>query len=803
MMLRLKRTYTALMICLLAASMAVAQSPADAWQQQFAKYQQHAVQEKLFVHTDKDFYLSGETIWFRIYNVDAGSHKPSAMSKVAYVEILNGEGRAVLQARIGLGDNNGNGSGSFLLPAHLASGNYLLRAYTQWMKNFDASDYYQQPISIVNASRRPDWQSLEKADTFYVQFFPEGGNLVQGLESRVAFHVTDRYGKGVAAAGAVLANDRDTVADFRTLKFGMGSFYLKPAAGTVYKAFIRLANGKIIRASLPRVFESGYVMNVSEGAGNDIKVTLQSSVENEKTVYLLAHTRNELKVIAAQKTNSGRAEWLIRKDQLGDGISNITVFNELRQPLCERLYFKKPSARLQLAVTTDKKEYESRSKVSVNVVAQTNSTLPAMSDLSMAVFLADSLQGDVVPGIEHYLWLSSDLNGAIESPAYYFSNAPQQELAAAVDNLLLTHGWRRFRWDAVTAGTLPSFTFLPEYEGLTIRATVTDKRTGNPAPGVLSYVTVADERFRVSNAVSNAKGETIFAAGNVFGPNELVMQTDSSRSQYRMDIADPFDARRATVQLPRFQLAEKWRVQLGDRYLNAGVYNSFQPLHLQQFLPPPTSDTGVFYGSADRTYYLDDFTRFPTMEEVMREYVNEVRIIKEKNRFRYEVLNLPAKTFFNLPPLVLLDGVPVFDVDKIVAFDPLKVKKIEVVARKYFWGNMVNSGIVSYTTYQGDLAGFELDPAAVIVEFQGLQLQREFYQPDYSDANKRSSRLPDARNVLLWQPFLRTGSGGRTQKDFYTSDVPGKYVIVVQGITAAGVAGSSITAINVTPGQGR
>lgn len=774
---------------------AFAQQPSEELQRQFANYQQQAKQEKLFVHTDKSFYLTGETIWFRIYNVDASSHKASSISKVAYVEILNNEGRAVLQAKIGLNDNNGNGNGSFLLPAHLATGSYLLRAYTNWMKNFDEGYYFQQAINIVNASKRPNWQSLEKAETFNVHFFPEGGNLVNGITSRVAYHVTDQYGKGLDASGFVVGAQHDTLAAFRSFKFGMGSFSLTPEAGKEYKAEIILNNGKKIVAAIPKAFAQGTVMNVSE-VGGQLKITVQST-DAKKMFYLLAHTRNELRLALAQNTAGGKAEWMINKDQLGEGISNLTIFDESRKPLCERLYFKKPVSKLNIDVKSDKAEYATRSKVSLDLSARGTDGQFATSDLSMSVFLVDSLQPADINTIDSYLWLASDLAGPIESPSYYFSNVPQEEWSTAVENLMLTHGWRRFRWEDVSANKLPAFKFMPEYEGLTINAKIIDKRSGNPAPGVLSYVSVADEKFRVGNAVSNAKGDALFVAGNVFGPNELVLQTDSNLNRYRMDLVDPYAAKPANLQLPRFNVTDKWKTQLSARYLNTGIYNSFQPLHVQQFLAPATNDTGVFYGTADRTYYLDDFTRFPTMEEVMREYVSEVRIIKEKNKFRYEVMNVPAKLYFNLPPLVLLDGVPVFDVDKIVAFDPLKIKKIEVVGRKYFWGNIINSGIVSYTTYEGDLAGYELDPSAVIVEFQGLQLQREFYQPDYSTPEKMSSRLPDARNVLLWEPSMRTGTRGAISKSFYTSDVPGKYVVVVQGVNHTGIAGSSMVAISV------
>ena len=121
----------------------------------------------------------------------------------------------------------------------------------------------------------------------------------------------------------------------------------------------------------------------------------------------------------------------------------------------------------------------------------------------------------------------------------------------------------------------------------------------------------------------------------------------------------------------------------------------------------------------------------------------------------------------------------------------MKIKKIEVVARKYYWGNLTCYGIVSFSTYEGDLAGYELDPAALVVEFQGLQLQREFYHPDYSTPDQKASRIPDTRNVLFWQSDITSGAKS-IQSSFYTSDLPGNYVIVVQGLSREGIPGSKM-----------
>ena len=100
-------------------------------------------------------------------------------------------------------------------------------------------------------------------------------------------------------------------------------------------------------------------------------------------------------------------------------------------------------------------------------------------------------------------------------------------------------------------------------------------------------------------------------------------------------------------------------------------------------------DSSAFYGRADETYFLDDYTRFPVMEEVMREYVPGVLVRKRKGSFHFIVIDNVRKGVFQDDPLILLDGIPIFDVDKIMEFDPVRVRKLEVVTRKYFLGPLI------------------------------------------------------------------------------------------------------------------
>src|SRR5215203_5660644 len=226
---------------------------------QFDHYRQTVLQEKIYVHTDKTIYLAGEILWFKIYNVDASLHQFLDISKVVYVEVLGKDHTPVMQTKLSL--KEGLGNGSFVLPLELNSGNYTFRAYTNWMKNFDPEFFFEKTITVINTIKSEPVNTAANVKNIYdVQFFPEGGNLVSGVESTVGFRAVDQYGHSYDLNGTVLNNNDDTILNFQSSKFGIGNFRFTPASGTTYKATITFANGDVVIKDMPKPFSEGYVI---------------------------------------------------------------------------------------------------------------------------------------------------------------------------------------------------------------------------------------------------------------------------------------------------------------------------------------------------------------------------------------------------------------------------------------------------------------------------------------------------------------------------------------------------------------
>ena len=748
--------------------------------QKFKAQLENNFQEKIYVHTDKNSYLAGEMLWFKVYNVEAYTNRKSTVSKIAYVELLDAQNRPVLQTKVAL--ENGTGSGSVSLPLSLSSGNFVWRAYTNWMKNSAPDYFFHKELTIYNTVKLDSLpKEIAPLPASAVQFFPEGGNLVSGLSSKIAFRGIDHAGKGLDFKGFVVDERNDTLAKFSPLKFGLGSFNFKPEPGKKYRVMIQPGAGSAFYTDLPEIFERGTVMQVARQA-EILNVSVQSNLDQQGTFNLFVHSGP--KIIGNYPINStgGKLSVELPLEKLGDGISHLTLFDAAGKAICERLYFKRPSSILKVSLSTDQMAYSKRAPVKV-AVSQSQQSRPVSSNFSVSVFQSDE-QGyteDIVTS----LWLTSELKGKIENASWYLTDSA----TIATDNLMLTHGWRRFVWKEALSDAKPKFEYLAEVQGPIISAKVVNSRTEARMPGADVYLSIPGTRFQFYTAKSKQNGRVHFYSRKFYGSAEIIMQTDPRRdSLARFEIETPYSERIASGRFSAFN--DKPDVSfLLKRSIAMQVNSAFH----SQFLNKEISaarDSSLFYKRADKRYLLDDYVRFPSMEEVLREYVSDVEVSLNKKEFHLNAFNRHGNNFFDTAPLMLVDGMPIFDDgNSIVRMDTKSIKSLEIVSASYGYGSHTFSGIASFQTYKGDLAGLKVPIGAMVVDYDGVQPMKEFYSPMYEGDVAKHSRLADYRTTLLWSPENNTDQLGKAVLGFYTSDLDGEYIVVVQSLSENGQSG--------------
>jgi hypothetical protein len=757
----------------------------------FSSYHANALQEKLFVHTSKANFIAGETMYFKVNAVDAMTHKTSEISKVCYLELLSSSNTPVAQLKVSL--QNGSGNGSLQLPDSLNSGNYRLIAYTSWMRNFHADFFFGKIITVLNPLEETT-STTAGAMQSVIRFFPEGGDMIANLPGRIAFQAVGANGEGIAFKGSLVDEKNDTILSFAPGKFGIGSFQLTPAKGKTYNAIIQTAAGNFT-APLPSARNEGMSIQLTNENQTELLVTVRSNESSltDKDVFIFVHNRQrKQKVHKIHIGASGEAELKIPLNQLEEGISHFTLFDQQLRPRAQRLYFKQPVRVLNITVDQLNKSYTRRTPASISITASDEASKPAVADLSISIFKVDEIQSYDSIDIVNYFLLTSDLKGKIQNPSYYLGAGATD--ATAVDHLMLTHGWSRFRWEDILQSKYPEIRHTPEYEGHTIKAMVTDENE-NQISNAFMFLSVPSRRIQLYGAKSNAQGGVQFHTRDMFGKNEVVIQPlGQTASKYLYEFISPFTDLYPSSVVPLLRIHREHDDVIRSYSIHRQVESAFNAAISLRSVTP---DSIPVFGIPDRSYLLSDYVKFPILKDVLREYIPEVLVRKKERKSNLFVLDKENQVYFESEPLVLLDGVPVFDTDRIIELPAQSFEKVEVITDKFYYGIFSFNGVVMFTTRNGLRDGTSVNPEAVVLDYEGMQVPLEYYSPVYNGIVKVSERLPDFRNVLLWNPNIRTDKNGRSNVVFSTSDLPGKYIGVIQGLTADGKPGAATFSFEV------
>jgi hypothetical protein len=433
-------------------------------------------------------------------------------------------------------------------------------------------------------------------------------------------------------------------------------------------------------------------------------------------------------------------------------------------------------------------EYGTRERISINLSVKDGSGKFSGADMSVAVYRLDSFQQAEEMNIINYNYLNAEL-GPVEHPAYYFAD-DAQDRTLEMDNLMLTHGWRRFIWrDMFTQKPFP-VSYPPECYGHIIRGKLLNNTTGAAVTGVATYLSVPSTRTQFRVTRSDSLGNLKFEIPDFYGSDEIIVQTDPKEdSTSHVEIASPYSDQYCRHQLPEYLFPGSQSAELTDRAIAEQVQLVYSGGNLNRFYVP-VIDTNAFYVEPDEKYILDNYIRFQSMEEVIREYVVSTNVVQKHNRFQLYLENKPQREFFDQPPLILIDGVPFFDANELFQQDPMKIRRLDLVNREYAIGYQHFSGVVNLTTYKGDLNGIRLNTHAMVLEYPGIREQREFFSPQYESESQVNSRIPDYRTLLYWSPRIFKNDEDKTTVDFYTSDLPGRYAAVIMGLSKTGLPGS-------------
>ena len=320
--------------------------------------------------------------------------------------------------------------------------------------------------------------------------------------------------------------------------------------------------------------------------------------------------------------------------------------------------------------------------------------------------------------------------------------------------------------------------YLPEYEGAIIDGVMIDLETGAPAADsqVINLLSFPGKEIQLFAGQPFTNGDVSFYTQCVTGKQELTTAAIApSNQKFRIDIQSPY-ALHSPALLPFLKPDSTWLDYLKLRNLSVQVTYAYTADSLSK-IREITPCTSLF---PQKQYILDDYTRFSTMEEVFIEFIAWARIRRTGEGRRFSMTNERYANYSD-NILILLDNIPVANHELMINYNPLLVKTIDMHFGQYVFGENAFDGIIAFYTYKNDYPGITFDKNTQVFDYEGTQPFRYFYAPQYDETNV-SSPLPDFRHTLLWEPLIQSNGQKELTIPFTTSDIPGIYMITIEGI---------------------
>ncbi|MGF7082683.1 carboxypeptidase-like regulatory domain-containing protein [Mucilaginibacter sp. UYCu711] len=860
-------------------------------------------QEKIYLHTDKPYYLVGDTIWFKAYLTTGSKHQLSAISGAMYVDLIN-EGDSIAK-QLKLPVTSGMAVGNFVLSDSLIrEGNYRIRAYTNWMRNAGPAYFYDRTFIIGNSISNTVFAKIDYiyakegtntkirallkytdergtpfadkqvryqlkdgyevltfggaktnaageitvnlpnakpgllsksylmtkislagdetiAKTFPiktaslqtdVQFFPESGNLVNGVKSKVAFKATGTNGLGVAIGGSIVDNTGQEVAKIEAKHLGMGYFYLTPGVGKTYQAKVTYPDGVTNTLNLPAVTDDGYVLSVNHLKKDSLSVRVQAGAaalrSGTRTLSLVGQSGGKVYFSVNVPVNKPTTSLYFPTTGIPTGILQFTIFSPAGDPLNERITFIENKDNIDLKITSAKQVYHRREKVDLNIDAKDGYGKPVGGNFSVSVRSETAVPSDEANenSIFSQLLLSADIKGYIEKPNYYFYN-PNDETRANLDILMLTQGYRRFVWNDVITNPIAANAYKPEKLVNDISGTLMGYNKKPIAGGKVilinnklgftrDTVTDADGRFKFGNLIITDGVDFTIQGTTAHNGKHLKTMVDEIKKPNIIANANIGDVNADMLSLVKASVdnnltqdmeLEKYGIpsqrQLREVKIRAAKKRGF--------------NAGITENQADEVFRPDARMPCATLRECLEEmFKSRVRFIQEANDDCGLVWR-PRNYGANY--VVIIDGQLIFDPCDYQAFfldSTANVNKIYLVhesaaieAMAIGAGNLNRIGgkpqpVMSIFTKNGAFRMSD-DPSIVYYTPKGYDYTKEFYSPKYDNA-KNQPQAADLRSTVYWNPRVLTRSVGQAKVSYFNSDQTGTYRVTIEGINADG-----------------
>ena len=774
--------------------------------------------EKIYVHFDKSDYVAEENIWFKVYLLNTATTTLGTNSKVVYLDLIDANNK-ILDTKI-VKTVAGFGEGNIPLPFDAIEGEYTIRAYTNYMRNFDDSFFFKESVFVRSKYSKtvlssPTTNEKINVSDLNVRFFPEGGQLVSGYNNKIGFKVVGPNNKGIDIEGEIVDETGKKVIGFATSKFGMGLFHLIPKDGKGYTANI-FHNNTTFSYNIPKSMNTGVALRIIEGK-EFYQANIQSSLTQGINQYKFTAKQRNGKIFSSEIVgNSANAVIKIPKDIFREGVINFELSNQNSEKVVSRLSFYEVLAEEKPKVTVAVVEKDSKQKVVLNLDSGVNTNLEADMTTNVSVSIAKVPANSTIKeeqGIKTYLLLTSEVTGTIEQPNYYI-NSSEKERKKNLDVLMLTEKWKEYS-TAMKTKNQSALEF--NYEtGITLSGTIKSAyNRGIPAIAKVSLSYKNKETIGFDETISDSNGKFVFQNLDFSDTTSIMLQALSSSSNKKSKKgSSDFHIEIDAFSPPKISKTKKYNPSpSADNSTKTKRFNlvndSFQQVDddVIQLDAVEVRTKGI---KKEETYYTDrrllykepsqtlDFDEFREMGfrnalEALRGRVPGLSIRGNiQGNFVYlrgsSSLGSEGDAIGTGSALVLVDGMPVGS-DILEQMLPSEIDFIDILKgpRAAIYGSRASNGAIAvYTktrTKKNNLSNV-IKNSNIEFNHTGFVKPQEFHLA----ANSKTKYLSSTSSTtFLWKPTLLFRNTAESEILFDSQKESGRYRITVQGISSDGI----------------
>jgi hypothetical protein len=795
-----------------------------------AIFSMNYTQEKVYLHFDNTSYFLGETIWFKAYIVNSLNNHPSDMSKTLHVELLSPEGNIIITKKLRI--NNGVCSGDFQLQDSLPGGFYEVRAYTRCMMNFGPEVAFSRVFPIFDKPKEEGFYSNKiittrkydvpnrrsdnpNKDAINVSFFPEGGALVKGLTSNVAFKAIDKQGRSINITGVVYDENEMEVAKLSTKYKGMGSFSLKTSSKK-YTVKVKY-NNKEDKFTLPVPEESGYTMSYRPINPDSLMMDISKSdnLSEKDSLALIVTCRGKLIDFYTLTIPSTGKSIAFKTTKYPAGVYQFTLYDVEGRARSERLVFKYPKKTANLYFKTDKPTYNPYEKVKLTLFSDDTLSTKTGSSISLAVRDKGTSNFGTSDNstIATNLLLSSDIKGYIENPTWYFAeNTPDR--IEALNLLMMTQGWRRYSWEYMS-GVKPFVAKHPIEEGILIDGEVRSLLLKTPLPNIelqfwmtrgkssqqgkiltdslgrFSFITSLYDEWILNLHTSQEKKrkETRILLNRVFSPEAqwLTAEKQDLWTDNKLQQPDPIDSVGLLLGQIHYS-SENSRINaegLREIKLKEVVTTGKK---ITTFVQEAARNASIAYDMEKEADALRDVgkSEAPSVIDMLLDtnpYFNTTTTSDSGTTYRYkgkkavfQIFRNSTQNQFGYTETVGIDELTVEDVEKILIIEDNETLH---TSNPQYDGSYVLFLVFMY----GDEKR-KIPLGLRTTKFQGYAIPREFYSPTYQPEVPVTD--PDYRRTLYWNSDIIIGPNGNITIEFNNNASCKSMDVSAEGITSNG-----------------